>query len=464
MLSFNRAKGANDMKTVYVTDFGVKADAGLQTVGFQSAIDEVYRAGGGTVIVPAGDYTVGDIRLRSGIRLYLEKNAHLCGSRDPEEYAHILEDASEPLADSDRTDVRWIPMAKRPKDFSGYNMKPGSRWNHGIIRAVDAVNIAIYGEEGAWIDGCDCFDETGEEFYRGPHAINFHRCKNVVLSGYTVKNSANWAHALFDCTNITVKNVCVEAGHDGIHLTSCHNTTVTDCEFYTGDDCVAGIDNRNVSVKNCVLNTACSAFRFGGTNVMIDGCRIEGPAKYLFRGSLSEEEKRTGAKPNMTHRHNMLSAFTYYADFTRKIEGSPANIIVQNCTVENADRFLHYNYSGNEPWQRNKPLESILFRNVTAKGIRNPLTAYGDPERKVRLTLSDCRIRFADDRGEAPFMHLCHFDKVILENTAVENVRGDVLIKSWSKDDNLILRNFCASGFETPGVTYTEEKFVCKAI
>ena len=36
-----------------------------------------------------------------------------------------------------------------------------STWNNGVIRALDAYDIAIICEEGAYIDGRDCFDETG---------------------------------------------------------------------------------------------------------------------------------------------------------------------------------------------------------------------------------------------------------------------------------------------------------------
>ena len=76
-----------------------------------------------------------------------------------------------------------------------------------------------------------------------------HMCENVNLYGYTVKDSGNWANAICDSTNISMKNVTVIAGHDGIHITKCNNVTVSNCNFYTGDDCVAGLGNINVVVK-----------------------------------------------------------------------------------------------------------------------------------------------------------------------------------------------------------------------
>ena len=170
--------------------------------------------------------------------------------------------------------------------------KIGSRWNNALIRAVFAENVAIIGEEGSVIDGADCFDEHGEEFYRGPHAIAMHHCKNITFSGYTIKNSANWAHNICYSQNIECSNVKVLAGHDGIHMSDCKNIIIKDSEFYTGDDCVAGFANINVLVSDCKLNSAYSAMRFGGTNALIRNCHIFGPGKYLFRGSLTDEEKR----------------------------------------------------------------------------------------------------------------------------------------------------------------------------
>jgi hypothetical protein len=56
---------------------------------------------------------------------------------------------------------------------------PGSRWNNAIIRAIDAENIKVIGEKNSVIDGVNCFDEIGEEEYRGPHGMTFFNCKEL---------------------------------------------------------------------------------------------------------------------------------------------------------------------------------------------------------------------------------------------------------------------------------------------
>lgn len=47
------------------------------SVGIQAAIDAAHRQGGGIVLVPAGDYLIGPIRLRSRVHLHLEPGASL---------------------------------------------------------------------------------------------------------------------------------------------------------------------------------------------------------------------------------------------------------------------------------------------------------------------------------------------------------------------------------------------------
>src|SRR4029077_3999039 len=52
----------------------------------QQAIDACGKFGGGTVYVPPGEYTSGQLHLRSGVRLYLEAGATLFASLDGREF------------------------------------------------------------------------------------------------------------------------------------------------------------------------------------------------------------------------------------------------------------------------------------------------------------------------------------------------------------------------------------------
>ena len=452
-----------------ILDYGAAANAQLQTEKIQAAIDACFLVGGGEVIVPAGRYRTGGLRLRSNVTLHLMKNAVLEGSRDPKDYFGYRNDAIEPMPAEVITDNIWSP-ASASDDMTSRDYRflrlAGSSWQNGLIRAFAAKNISIIGEEGSEINGMDCYDPRGEEQYRGPHAISMYDCKNVYLSGYTVRDSANWAHAVTFCTNVEIENVTAIAGHDGVHFTRCENVSVSNCTFKTGDDCIAGFANVNVRVRDCLLNTACSAFRFGGTNAMITGCKVYGPAEYVFRGSLTKEEKAACAQPQRKegHRYNMLSLFTYYADYSYEIPDQPGNIVIRDCTVENADRFLHYNFSGNESWQRGRPLSSLRLENIRATGVRLPLTAYGDAEEKFDLVLKNASVAFEPGAEKTTFMHASNFDRIVLDNVTLENSAAEPLIKIWGEGGILDADGLKCAVAKENWIKHTDEPFVCQAI
>jgi len=333
-----------------------------------------------------------------------------------------------------------------------------------LIKAMHADNIAIIGEKGSCLDGQNCYDEVGEENYRGPHCINMFYCHNITLKGYTIKNSANWAHSISFCDNILVEDITVLLGHDGIHISSCDNIEIINSIFLTGDDCVAGFDNNSVTVRNCELNSACSAIRFGGRDVLFDNCHIYGPSKYYFRGSLSKEDKISGTQVSSNIRRNMLSVFTYYSDPSLNVRKVPGNIVIKNCLIENVDRFLHYNFSGNETWQKKQPLKDIRFENIKATGISMPIHAYGTPELPITLELVNVDYSFRDGFETTDFMHVAYFDKIELKNVTINNYMGNAFVKTWSEDSNFIIENLKCAVKDSELLVKAEEKFVCNAI
>lgn len=436
-----------------------------QTDAFQRALDKAFECGGGTVTVPCGEYHIGAIRIRSNTTLYLHSGARLIGSRDPLDYYVLQNDTLEPLPKEMRTEKLFERGAVGCKrDFSF--MLPGGRWANGLIRACCAENVAIIAEKDAVIDGCDCYDELGEEKYRGPHGISIHHCKNITLCGYTIQNTGNWAHIIYNSENIRCENITVLGGHDGIHCRGCENIDIKNCELYTGDDCIAGFANVNTHISDCVLNTACSGLRLGGTNILCERCRFYGPAKYFFRGSLSLEEKKNGASANVPHRQNMLSVFTYFADFSMPIPLQPTNIIIKDCTADNVDRLLHYNFSGNERWQCGRPLASLKIENVTAANISMPITLYGAKDVPLDFCMTDSSIEFKENENNAsaPVFRTAHLERIRLENVKINKVSDGELIRSWSPLGETSFENV---SYHVPAENWTaiaDEPFVCKSI
>ena len=185
-----------------------KSEGWMLDKKIQAALDACFLAGGGRVVIPCGVFVTGGIRLRSNTELYLERGAILKGSRDPEAYFAYREDKIEP--------VTLEEAGTDPKH--GRSSIATSAWSNGLIRAMDAENIAVVGEKGSYFDGCNCFDPEGEQNYRGPHGMSIWRCRNIRLEGYTFINSGNGCHAIFKSKNITVRNIEVYGGHDGVDV------------------------------------------------------------------------------------------------------------------------------------------------------------------------------------------------------------------------------------------------------
>ena len=401
---------------------------GDATGRIQRSLDETFLAGGGTVAIERGVHSVRGLRVRSGTTLLLRSGAVLEASRDCADYDILAKDAVEPVPPEEfAPGVVWAPAATRKTN--DHLLKSASRWNNGVIRIYRAHDVHIIGEPGSAIDGRDSYDPLGEERFRGVHGISAHDSERLELCGYEMRNSGNWAHSFWRCRDISFSDLTILGGHDGVHACSCDRMTVERCTMKTGDDCVAGFDNEDVVVRDCDFNTACSAFRFGGRRVLVERCRCHGPGEYPIRNTLTEEDWISGSHgaPG-AGRRSMLALFTYYSDFTLAVRHTPGEITVRNCSLDTAERFLHYNFSGNETWQKNRPLSSIRFEDVEARNVGMSLCAYGGEEKPLSLSLARCRIAFSTPQRE--FVRGCHIRALRLHDVAVKGVEGPCL-RSW---------------------------------
>ena len=427
--------------------------SGDATAALQKAFDDCFLAGGGTVTVEQGEYAVKGLRLRSDTTLLLKSGAVLKASRNCDDYDILAGDKVEPVPSEDfAPGVVWVtPRLRKTND---HILKCASRWNNAVIRILRAKNVRIVGEPGSVIEGCDSYDPIGEEHFRGVHGISVHDSTNCFFSGYTIQNTGNWAHNVWRSSDLGFEDLTILGGHDGIHITTCDRVKIAQCTMKTGDDCVSGFDNEDVTVRGCSLNTACSAFRFGGRRVLVEDCRAWGPAEYPIRNSLPKADQIAGShgKPGAGWR-TLLALFTYYSDFTVKVRHDPGEITVRNCRVENAQRFLHYNFSGNETWQKNRPLRGIRFENVEAAGLALSLCAYGDAESKLSLALKDCRLSFAKPQRE--LVRAAHVEALSMDGVCVEGVDGPCA-RSWGDVAVPELRDFAGA---EPNVVEADEPF-----
>ena len=402
------------MQEFYITDFGATVCDSLQTGAIQAAIDACFLAGGGRVVVPCGVFLTGGLRIRSHVELYLQSGAILKGSRDWRDYFGFTEDTLEPVEQEE----------VRPGTASTVAT---SRWCNGLIRALDAHDFAVIGERGSYIDGVNCYDPEGEEKYRGPHGMSFWRCQNIRLVGYTFMNSANWCHAIFQSQNITVRDITVLGGHDGVDLRTCDNALIENCAFHVGDDAIAGFDNHDVTVRNCTLNTGCISIRFGGNNVLIEHCTAT-DSPFGHRKKLSEEGKKNGWLSDEACRHATQTPFSYYCDHRATLRRPAEKMIIRDCSFAQAYELIRLEFDGLHRWCCNRSLRDITYENCTVSQLSETGMLWGDANEKITCHFKNVRISCEKGREDIPLLVAGNFDKIIFEDCLIEGYTDPTIL------------------------------------
>lgn len=417
-----------------ILDYGALPNGKLCTKAIQDAIDACFLSGGGEVVIPEGEYLTGGIRLRSGVTLHLLERAILMGSIDPEDYTGYINDTVEPISEEERE--HYVPTGKAGVQH-GSDSQPYSRWNNAIIRAIRAKNIAIIGERGSEINGQNCYDALGEEGYRGPHAINMWYCENITLRGYTVRDSANWAHAIQNSRNISADELTVLGGHDGFDVRTCDDIRVENCRFLAGDDGIAGFDNIGVTVRNCYFESACSIFRFGGTDVLIEDCTGQAATCYGHRYKLTDEEKKARVATTPACRYNCLNAFLYYCDNRAEIRKTPGNITVRRSSFKNVDAVMRIPFG--HMWCCNRSLANITFEDCLFDGICMPMRLNCPPEEPFSLRMKDCTVVARAGFEQIELITGNNVKKVDLERVSIRNMGNPAI--HCEPEAELVIKN-----------------------
>ena len=230
-----------------ITDYGAVSDTTrLSTAAVQKAIDSCNAAGGGTVSVPAGNYKIGSIVLRSNVTLNLENGATLYGSTDIADYQPMTTDYL-----SLRTNVPTIQL----------------------IYADNASNVAITGL--GTIDGRGkAFPKLSwnDEGITRPHLLRLIRCSDVTVSGVTLKNSGCWMQHYLACDRVKIHGITVinrnNYNNDALDLDGCHNVTVSDMIADSDDDGITLKSTsprlcEDITISNCVVSSHCNAIKLG---------------------------------------------------------------------------------------------------------------------------------------------------------------------------------------------------------
>lgn len=379
-------------RTINIIKTGAKRNK-LSTSAIQKAIDQLSKSGGGTVIVPEGQWLSGRIELRNNINLKLEEGAELHFSGDIKDYL--------PCVPTRNEGVDVISMG-------------------AMIYANGVENIALTGRGKLIGPNRDCelfyqrMEGVKEELQDIPFELRVFDgsnggeiclpqffgpmySKNILVEGVKFFDSIFWNIVPVYCENIIIRNVEVSSfGYgrtDGIDIDSSKNTLIEYTSLDCGDDAFTlkagrgmdgknkGFPTENVVIRNCTVKRSVGGMTVGSEtaamirNIYMYNTVMENPSSGFY---FKTRRPRGGGGENMwfeniyintqgsAFRWDMLGSSTYVGDLAKRHPAPPVNeltpifrnIYFKNITVENCKALI------NAVGLPESPIENINFENI----------------------------------------------------------------------------------------------------
>lgn len=450
------------MKNLFnVKDF--YRDGISDTAAIQAACDACREAGGGTVIIPEGEYTVSSVRLYSNTSVMIDDGAYLrldpveahyegprgkfddCFTRDPKVLIGIPDD-------KELTYLQELSVALIRKDTDT------------MFYANNAENISI---TGGTLDGqYQYFFEEGLKFSEAPrwcgggtgsytpkkfrpHMMVFDNCVNINIKKTKLVFFPIYCIRMLNCTDINLENLDIEAeikciNSDGIHLAGCRDCHIHNCRFVTGDDSIA-VDvgeerpvkqnSENIVISDCTAKTAVNLVRiYSGIDADI-GCKNN----WLSPDSDAVRIAKTQAVRNVVVRDCIVEAGANAINITGTYG------LVEKVQVKNVSSMSPNAASGIFIGTQNDgKIRDISFSNMHCKGTGCFTIVGGDRDSISNITFNDChftvtpRSKLYGNGMIDPFEHywvdafapyniyLRHVTGVLLDNCTVEWGEADL--------------------------------------
>lgn len=364
--------GKNDIAAAHynVKDYNAIGDGqALDTKAINAAIEACATAGGGTVFFPAGTYLSGSIRLKSNVALTISEGATIMGA--PNDF-HAYD-----------------PPEENPYDM--YQDFGHSHWHNSLIWGEGLENITIQGLGTINGGGISRHDVPAGD---GDKAIALKLCKNIIIKDVTIKQGGHFAILASGCENITIDNIKIYTGRDGINL-DCftRNAKITNSYIqavgYLGADGDDGIAlkssyalgyasiSENITVDNCTIWSGCNALQFGSetagdfrnvhfSNITILGSEKAGIGITSNDGSVIDSVTFC----DITMSKVATPIFIKIGARGRAPDNPPVgkirNVILSNITADDV-----YGYLKDRKWTSTiagtpgHPVENIVMNNIT---------------------------------------------------------------------------------------------------
>ncbi|MEO8254095.1 MAG: glycosyl hydrolase family 28 protein [Flavobacterium sp.] len=366
-----------DLGKMYsIIDYGASKDSTLiQTKAIQKTIDEAYQNGGGVIVIPKGTFMTGALFFKPNTHLHVSEGAVLKGSDNMNDYPNM------------------------PSRIEGQS-----------INYFTAL-INVYGVNGFTITGKGTIDGNGLKYWEAfwqrrkenpqctnlevsrPRLVFIWKCDNVQVQDVKLKNAGFWTSHYYQCNNVKILDVHITSpkepvkapSTDAIDIDVCTNMLIKGCYMAVNDDAIALKGGKGPWADKDASNG-------GNENIIIENCDFG-----FCHGALTSGSEAI---------HNK-------------------NILLRNCTVNNAVRLL---------WLKMRPDTPQKYEYITVENIKGyaksmiyvkPWTQFFDLKGKKEAPISYCDniiLRNIDLKCDTFYdMAITKYDK--LSNFTFENLK-----------------------------------------
>ena len=429
-----------------VRDYGASGNGKTKdTQAIQKAIEACAQKGAGVVYFPPGSYLSGTITLRSNLTLDIEAGATLLASPDVEDYP-LLPNPYEPEGRRDSALIYGEGIENVTITGLGMIDGQGLLWYKRTRMPTQPVDHDFHnhhlanspGQGDYYFQGKPTREEADKVAQHGrPKSIWLVHCTNVLMEGFTIRNSSGWTINPILCKGLVFRGLMIDnpmesPSTDAFDLESCRNVHIDNCTMGAGDDLVtikSGADEagrrvgkpcENVTVTNCTMLHGHGAIVLGSKasggvrNIAVSNCVFRGTDRG-FR--LKTQRGRGGVVDGLVASNIVMEdvyepfRITMYYELRTMLGFTPTR---RPIPAEGAQPVNE----GTPVW-RNLYFDNILARGATTAGI-----ILGLPESPYSgITFSNVRV-WAKQEG-----FYCRFAKdVAFHNVQINTGAGSALV------------------------------------
>ncbi len=242
------------------------------TSAIQRTIDECAKAGGGTVVLPAGHtFLSGTLTLRPHVEMHLAGGSTLLASPDRDDFRTL----GSLLFAKDANDIRISGTGTMDGNFEAFFPPKGPKGYsvpQPFLGPYDPLNPVT-----------DRNPPDGR-----PRMILLVNCRKVQMESFTIRDSPTWTIHPIGCEDVAISGISIlnnldVPNCDGIDIDHCKQVRIDNCNIVAGDDCLVLKASRNfgeygacegVTITNCTLESSSA------------GIKIEAEGPYPIRSAV----------------------------------------------------------------------------------------------------------------------------------------------------------------------------------